>query len=87
MLTKYKDVRPKRSLNSTCKMFSCLRCIQEFFSGKGRPNLPYFQACFYSDRIILKHIENKKMLQGVRGHAPMENFRKFTYCSGDFNTF
>ena len=49
-------------------MFSCLRCIQEFFSGKGHSNLLYFQACFFfSGRIILEHIGNKKGSRGIRG--------------------
>ena len=47
-------------------MFSCLRRIQEFFSGKGDPNLPYFK-CVFSGKIILKYIENKKKALGEFG--------------------
>ena len=65
---KYKDIRPKKGLKSPLKMFSCPGQIQEFFLGRGHPNLPYFQACFFSCRIILKHIENKK---GSRGSGMM----------------
>ena len=48
--------------------------------------MTYFQAYFFPDRIILKHIENKKGSRGVRGHALPENFGKFTYCNGHFST-
>ena len=74
MLTKYKDVRPKKSVKSPLKVFSCLRRIEEFFSGKGHSKLPCFQAFCFSGKIILKHVENEKGFRGVRGHAPPENF-------------
>ena len=74
MLTKYKDLKPKKGKKNFLKMLSCVRDIQEIFSGRGTQIGHIFKRVFFSGRIILKLIENKEGSRGVRRHAPLENF-------------
>ena len=76
MLTKYKDVRRKKGVNKPFKkMFLCLRRIQKLFQGGSTPNFDVVSSVFFSGRIMLKYIENKKDLRGSGGVLP-GNFLK-----------
>ena len=86
MLTKYKDVRPKKGVRSPLKMFSCLQRVQEIFSSRGHSNLPYFQACFFF-RIILTYIEYKKSSRGGSGACSPGKFLKIYILQCHFSTF
>ena len=82
MLTKHKDVGPKKSVKSPLKnVFMPAEYLEIFF--KGAPNFDILSSVFFSDRIILKHIENKKTL-GKAGVCSSGNFLK---KSGHFSTF
>ena len=62
MLTKYKDVRPKKDVNSPLKnvfIFHICGILKNFFT-EGHQNLTYFLAYYFFSRIIVKQIENKK---------------------------
>ena len=59
MLTKYKDVGPKKSVKGPLKNAFMSAAFSEFFSLTGHQIFSYFQRIF-SGRIMLKHIENKK---------------------------
>ena len=48
MLTKYKDVRPKKGVKSRLKNVFMSATYSEIFSATGHQNLLYFQACFFS---------------------------------------
>ena len=54
-------------------MFSSLGRIQKIFQ-EGASKFDKFSSVFFSGRIILKHIENKKSSRGVRGHVPRKIF-------------
>ena len=54
--------------------------LRTFFR-EGASNFGIFSDVFFSGRIILKHIENKKGFRWVQGHALLEIFLKFTYSS------
>ena len=54
-------------------MFLCLRRIQKLFR-VGAPNLDIFSRVFFSGRIILKHIDNKKDSRGMIPRKIFENF-------------
>ena len=70
MLTKYKDVRPKKGANKTFdKYFHVFR----IFSGRRHQISTYFQANFFG-RIILKHDVNKKALRYSGGMLPRKIF-------------
>ena len=60
MLTKYKDVRPRKSVKSPLKNVFMSAAYSEFFSGRVHQILLHFQAYSFSDRILLKHIETRK---------------------------
>ena len=86
MLTKYKDVRPKKGVNKLFrKCFHVCGVFQIFFR-EGYHIYDIFSSVVFSSRVILKHIENKKGSRGVRGHATPAKFGKLTYCSGHFST-
>ena len=55
-------------------MFLCLRRIQEFFFREGAPKIAIFSNVFFSGKIILKHIENKKGSRGSGGMLPRKFF-------------
>ena len=44
------------------------------FLGREHPNLPYFQTFFFSGRIVLKNIDNKKGSRGSGGMFPRKIF-------------
>ena len=75
MLTEYKDLRPKKGVNKPSENVFMSVAYSEIFSGRGTQirHTVYFKRSF-SGRIILKHVESKKTLWGVRGHVPPENF-------------
>ena len=68
-------------------MFSCLRRMFKKFFQVWTPKFAIVSGVFFSGRIILKNIDNKKGSRGVWGHASPKNFWKFTYCNGHFSTF
>ena len=75
MLTKYKDGKPKKSLNiNPLKNVFITAAYSEIFFREGAPNFDIVSRVFFSGRIIFKHIENKKGFRGVRGHAHPESF-------------
>ena len=75
MLTKYKDVGPRKGVYKPFKiMFLCLRRIQKLFQG-GSTYFDVFSSVVFSGRIMLKYIENKKSLRGSGGMLP-GNFLK-----------
>ena len=63
MVTKYKDVIPKKNV---CDVF------KSFFSERGQ--LPYISSVFFLGRIILKHIENEKGSRESGGMLPRTFF-------------
>ena len=71
MLTKYKDVRPKKSVRSPLKVFSCLQRIREIFSRTGHSNLSFFKRVFFGQN---HYIENKKSSRGSGGKLPRKFF-------------
>ena len=60
MLTKYKDVKPKKDVKGPLKNVFMSAAYSEFFSVREYHIFTYFQSVFFCERIILKHIENKK---------------------------
>ena len=73
MLTKYKDVRTKKGVNKPFEeCFYVCGVFRNFFR-VGALNFDVFLSVFFSGRILLKHIENKKGLRGSGGMLP-ENF-------------
>ena len=54
-------------------MFSCLRRIQKVFQEEA-PNSDIFSSAVFLDRIILKHIENKKGFMGSGGMLSRKMF-------------
>ena len=74
MLTKYKDVRPKKGIKSPLKnVFMSAMYLRNFF-GEEATKFAVFSSVFFSFIIILKHIENKKGSRVLWGHAPPYNF-------------
>ena len=70
MLTKYKDVRPKKNVNKPFeKRFYVCGVFTNFFR-VGAPNFGVFLRVVFSGRIMLKHIENKKGLRESGGMLP-----------------
>ena len=63
MLTKYKYVK------NPFKNVFMSAVYSKSFSRRGH-HFDILSSVFFSDRIILKHIENEK---GSRGHTPLEN--------------
>ena len=59
MLTKDKDVRPKKDVKGPLKNVFMSVTYSEFFSMGGTKFSHVFKRIF-SERIILKHIKNKK---------------------------
>ena len=55
-------------------MFSCLRRSQKHFQGGGTKFRHIFKRSFYL-QIVLKHIENEKDCEEVRGHAPPKKIK------------
>ena len=70
MLSRYKDARPK---NKGKKCFHVCQVFRNFFR-EGAPNFNIFLRVVFSDRIILKHIENKKDSRGYEGMPPRKMF-------------
>ena len=73
MLTKCKDVRPKKDVKSFLKNVFMSAAHSEVFQG-GAPNFDIFSCVVFSRRIILKHLENKTGIRGVGGHATPKFF-------------
>ena len=75
MLTKYKDTRPNKGVNKPFeKCFYVCGVFRNFFR-VGAPNFDVFSSVFFSERNILKHIENnKKDLGGSGGVLPQKFF-------------
>ena len=65
MLSKYKDVRPKKGTKSPLQNVFMSAAYSDFFSGRGHQNLTFFKRSFFFGRVILKHIENKKGSRGL----------------------
>ena len=59
MLTKYKDVRPKKDVKNFLKnvFMSGLRVFRNFFREEA-PNFDTFSSVVFSGRTVLKHVEN-----------------------------
>ena len=70
MLAKYEDVRPKKDVKDPLKSVFMSAAYSEFFSVRGTNFSHIFQAYFFFERIILKHIENKNDCGGSRGRLP-----------------
>ena len=60
MLSEYKDIRPEKGVKSPLKNVFLSAINSEFFLRKGASNFDVFSRVFFFERIILKHIENKK---------------------------
>ena len=74
MLTKYKNVGPKKDVKSPLKNVFHVCGVFKIFFKEAAPNCDILSCVVsFSGRIILNHIENKKGSRGVRGHAPREN--------------
>ena len=87
MLTKYKDIRPKKDVKSLLKNgFHVCNVFRNFFRERA-PSFEIFSCVVFSAELFLKQLENKKGSIEVRGHALREMYRKFIYCSGHFSTF
>ena len=74
MLTKYKDIRPKKDVKSPLKNVFMSVAYSKIFSKVGAPNFDVFSRVVFSGKIILKHLEIKKGSRGFRGHVPPEKF-------------
>ena len=72
MLTKYKNVRPKKGVKSPLKNVFMSAAYLRIFFREGAPKFAIYSRVFFG-RVILKHIESKKGSKEVQGHAP----RKF----------
>ena len=69
MLTKYKEVGPRKGINKLLeKCFHVWGAFRNFF----REGAPKFDIVQFFGRIVLKHTENEKGSRGIRGHAPPE---------------
>ena len=74
MLTKYKDVRPKKGVNKLFeKCFHVCGVFRYFFRDR-TSHFDILSSVFFYGRIILKYIENKKGSRRVRGHVSPKNF-------------
>ena len=54
---------------------------------RGWPYFPHFLGLIFWQNKFEADWETRKALGGVRGHAPPENFWKFTCCNGYFSVF
>ena len=64
MLTKYKDVRPKKGVNKPFEKCFHVCGVFRIFFREGTQLFDIFSSVFFFGRNILKHIENKKALEG-----------------------
>ena len=60
MLTKYKEIRPKKDVKSPLKNVFMSAAYSEIFSGMVHQNFDIFSSAVFFGRIILKHLENQK---------------------------
>ena len=74
MLTECKDVRPKKGVTRPFENVFMSAAYSENFFREGVPKFDIYFKRSSSGRIILKHIENKKALEGVRRHVSPKNF-------------
>ena len=70
MLTKYKNVKPKKGVNKPLKKYLHICDVFRNFFRERAPKFDIFSGVVFSGRIILKHIENKKS----SGRFSLENF-------------
>ena len=75
MLTKHKEFRPQKGVESPLKYVFMSAAYSTFFR-KGASNFDIFSSAVFSGRIILKHIENQKGFRGSRGMLPWKIFKK-----------
>ena len=74
MLTKCKDVRPKKDVKGILQNVFMSAAYSKFFSVKGHQIFTYIKRIFCG-RIILNHIENKKGCGGSGGVLPRKIFK------------
>ena len=76
MLTKYKDVRPKKGVKSPLKMFLLSVTYSRKFFRKVAPKCAIFSSAFiFSGKNILKYIQNKKDSREPRGMLSRKIFK------------
>ena len=74
MLTKYKDVRPKKGVNKPFEKCFHICGVFRIFSRESTPHFDIFSSVVFSGKIILKHVENEKDSRGSGGMLPRKIF-------------